>query len=139
MSVQSINTSSFFANIAPAAQTQAGGQVSATELASAGAAAESGTSVQGRFLSKLQALEQSDPAQAKQLLSGLANRFRSEAAQGGASSAGKAQLADQLQKAADTGDLTDLLKTAQGGGSGGGWTRGAGAYHQTMAVTRASM
>jgi hypothetical protein len=85
-----------------------------------------------QFLSQLQALEQSDPAQARQVLSELASKMRSEG------SPRRAQLADLFQKAADTGDLSGLLKEASSGGSGGAWSRGAAAYGHTMAVTRTS-
>jgi hypothetical protein len=135
MGIQGVTGNSFFANIAPLSQTS--GQAGAPGFTPSGPATGGGTSVQGQFLSKLQALEQSDPEAAKKMLTELADKLRARAAKHGATSAGSSKLADVVQKAADTGDLTELLKTAQGGGST--WSRGAGAYGQTMAVTRASM
>lgn len=110
---------------------------SATSSTGQGSAAAPGRTVSdsgsasrpGAFLSQLQSMS---PADAKQALSDLADKFRSQA--GGRGSA----LADAFQKAANTGDLTDLMQAAKGGGSAG-WARGAGAYSSTMAVTRASM
>jgi hypothetical protein len=73
----------------------------------------------GRFLSDLQNLEQTDPARAKQILADLAGRLRTAAAKGGADSSQMTAMADKLQQAADTGDLSGL-QPAQGQSQQGG-------------------
>lgn len=134
MSIQGLSSSSFFSGVSSVSSAGASGISTSTAGDSAGASGVASMSKRGQFLSQLQSLEQSDPAAAKKLLTDLAAKFRGEASQGGDSR--KAAMADKLQKAADTGDLSGLLKTSQ---SAPGWSRGAGAYGQTMSVTRASM
>jgi hypothetical protein len=141
MSMQGIGSSNFFGNVAPVAQApgQSGTVRVDTDSDSdtQGSAARNGLSRPAQFLGKLQTLEQTDPAQAKQVLTDLAAKFRSEASQSGGANSSKTQLADMFQKAADTGDLTPLLKASTNPSSGA--ATGAAAYSQMMAVTRASM
>jgi hypothetical protein len=142
-SISGVSGNDFFGGVSALNQlVGAGGtaQSGASDAASAIASSAGGDpsmSKAAQFMSKLQSMEQSNPAQAKQLLSELASKFRSEAAQPGSASAAKGQLADMLQKAADTGDLSALKSAVQNGG-GEGATRGAAAYAHTMAVTKAS-
>jgi hypothetical protein len=142
MSIQGIGSSNFFGNVA-APVSQVPGQSGTGSIDTdgdgdtQGGAAGNGLSRAAQFLGKLQTLEQTDPAQAKQMLTDLAARFRSEASQSGGTNSSKAQLADMFQTAADTGDLTPLLQASTN--PSGGAATGAAAYSQMMAVTRASM
>jgi hypothetical protein len=142
MSIAGIGSGSFFGNVAPTPQAQGRNGMSPIDRDNDGDrspnATGNGLSRSAQFLSALQNLEQSDPTQAKQMLTELAAKFRSEAAQAGGTNSSKAQLADMLQKAADTGDLSPLLKAATNQTSGTS-ASGAAAYSQMMAVTRASM
>lgn len=87
----------------------------------------------GQFLSKLQSLEQSDPAQAKQVLETIASKVKDPT------------LAQKFQQAAQTGDLSGLQPPAQGaqGAQAGGHHhghhhRGASAYQQSQQSTSTS-
>jgi hypothetical protein len=60
-----------------------------------------------KFLTNLQDLEKTDPAKAKATLTDLANRIRADAQQSGDSR--HLAFADRLDKAAATGDLSDLF------------------------------
>jgi hypothetical protein len=88
-------------------------------------------SKQGRLFSQLQSLAQNDPVKFKQVLSDAANALRADAQQQqGQGSDALDALADKLQKAADTGDVSALKP--QGGhgrhhhhGSGDATTQGA--------------
>lgn len=72
-------------------------------------AASVNVSKQGRLFSQLQSLAQNDPAKFKQVVSDAANALRSDAQQQqGQGSDALNALADKLQKAADTGDVSPL-------------------------------
>jgi hypothetical protein len=73
-----------------------------------------------QFLSKVQDLEKSDPARAKQVLTDLATKVRGQAKQGGAHADKLGALAEKLQKAAKTGDLSPLAKAKRRRGVRGG-------------------
>jgi len=137
MSIQSVGSSQFFSGVA-ARPAGSGAIATDGDRDGSGAAAAPAMSRQAQFLSQLQSLAQTNPGQAKQMLTGLATTLRSEASQAGGTDSSKAQLADRLQTAADTGDLKGLLNSSEARGSAA-WSRGAAAYNQTMAVTRASM
>jgi hypothetical protein len=141
MSMQGIGSGNFFGNVAPVSQAPgqsvAGGIDTDGDGDTQGSATRNGLSRSAQFLSKLQTLEQTDPAQAKQMLTDLAAKFRAEASQSGGTNSSKAQLADMFPKAADTGDLTPLLNASTN--SSGSAATGTAAYSQMMAVTRASM
>ncbi|MCB9876851.1 MAG: hypothetical protein H6835_04530 [Planctomycetes bacterium] len=84
----------------------------------------------GQFLSELRELQQSDPAQAKQLLTDLADKIRSEDPKG--QDPRRAAFAERLQQAADTGDIDSLFPSSGGkdGGQGGAPSAAIGAYTQ---------
>ena len=69
----------------------------------------------GQFMTKLKALEQSNPAQAKQVLTAIASKLNDAAgsATGDEATHLKA-LADKFTKAADTGDLSGIQPPAGG-------------------------
>lgn len=121
--------------------------VQATTPSSSSAAPASGTDACGggaslsgpaQFLSKLQSLEQSDPAQAKQVLGDIASKLKADAGQATGTQADRLnQLADNFQKAAATGDLSALqpqqgAQGAQGaqGGQGGHGHHHHGGHHK---------
>jgi hypothetical protein len=85
-------------------------------------------SPRAQLLAKLQDLEQSDPAQAKQVLSDMATKLRDQAGQATGEDASRlTAMADKLQKAADTGDLSGLGPSKgahHGHHHGGGKARG---------------
>jgi hypothetical protein len=62
-----------------------------------GAAASGGLSRAAQFLSTIQTLQQSDPQLAKQMLTDLAAKFRTEASQSGGANSPKTNLANMLQ------------------------------------------
>ena len=63
----------------------------------------------GSFMSKLQSLEQSDPAKAKQVLGDIASKLSARAKEvGGTAGQHLSQLADKFQQASQTGDLSGL-------------------------------
>jgi hypothetical protein len=73
-------------------------------------------------MSRLQSLEKSDPAKAKQVLSDIANKLQARAKQlGGADGARLETLAGKFQQAAASGDLSALQPAgqAQAGQQGG--------------------
>ncbi len=124
MNLTSINPGSFFGVTSSTSSARP-----STSTGFATPTADSGSSSRpAAFLNQLASMS---PTDAKQALGSLADTFRSHA--GG----GRSALADLFQKAADTGDLSEVLQAAKGNG-GAGWSRGAGAYSSTMAVTRAS-
>src|ERR1017187_7523287 len=116
MSIQGIGSSNFFGNVAPVGQAPgesgAGSVDTNSDSDNQGSAARNGLSRSAQFLGRMQTLEQTDPAQAKQMLTDLAAKFRSEASQSGGTNSSRAKLADMFQTAADTGDLTPLLKAS---------------------------
>jgi len=67
----------------------------------------------GRFLHFLQAFEDKHPEEAKRILSGIADKLRADAKQAGPWSARLEGWADKVQKAADTGDMSNLKPTWQ--------------------------
>jgi hypothetical protein len=74
-----------------------------------GPAATSQVSPAGQLLSQLAQLRQKDPAKYKQLLTDFANQLKAAAQKAtGAQAQSLSQLADKVQKAADTGDLSPL-------------------------------
>jgi hypothetical protein len=89
-------------------------------------------SIRGQFMSKVQAVAKVDPAQARHMLLDLAGRLRTQALEArGARSAYLTELADSIQKAADSGDLSVLRPAIRRAGA-------AGAYATPLAVTRSS-
>jgi hypothetical protein len=79
----------------------------------------------GAFMSKLQGLEQSNPAQAKAQLSAIANKLSTQAQQvGGTRGQQLSALADKFSTAAQTGNLSGLQSTAVQSGQSA-----AGAHH----------
>jgi hypothetical protein len=63
----------------------------------------------GMFLNLLQTYEDKHPDEAKEYLSGVADKLRSDAKHAGFFSRALDHWADKFQKAADTGDLSNLL------------------------------
>jgi len=64
------------------------------------------------FLGELRNLERTDPAKAKQVLGEIAGKLRSVASPGDPDARQLAALADNIQKAAETGDLAELKTSA---------------------------
>jgi hypothetical protein len=84
-------------------------------------ATKSHVSSTGRLLGFLQQLETQQPAEAKKVLGGIADKLRADASKAGPDAGRLNALADKFQKAADTGDLTGLAPTrAHGHGGHGG-------------------
>ena len=69
----------------------------------------------GQLMSKLQSLESTDPAKAKQVLSSIAAALTDKANSGSTTDPRLAALADKFTQAAKTGDLSGLQPPAGGG------------------------
>ena len=67
----------------------------------------------GRFMHFLQAFEDKHPEEAKRILTGIADKLRADAEHAGPWSERLERWADKVQKAADTGDMSNLLPTWQ--------------------------
>ncbi|HUJ60721.1 MAG TPA: hypothetical protein VLX92_19600 [Kofleriaceae bacterium] len=85
----------------------------------------------GSFMSKLQSLEQTDPAKAKTVLATIAQKLGAKAQQVGGAQGQKLQaLADKFNQAAQTGDLSALKPPASGQPGGGHHHHGGGGHHK---------
>lgn len=114
---------------APARERQARGQADASQ-APTQQASYTAVSRPAQFLSQLQDVAKSDPAQARQMLTELAARLRSPES----STPARSALADRVQQAADTGDLSLVLPKTQATGGGSAALKAYGA----VATTRSS-
>lgn len=100
----------------------------------AGAGAAATVSRRGMFLSQIVGLSRTDPKQAQQLLGQLATTMRGQASEATGEAATRiGALADLLQNAADTGDLSPLLTSQTGGARAQG---PLGAYQALSAPRR---
>ncbi|MEI8258559.1 MAG: hypothetical protein WCJ30_23035, partial [Deltaproteobacteria bacterium] len=90
-------------------------------------------SPRGQFQGKLEALLQTNPAAARQLVVDLTAKMRARASQHGDAHAGA--LADRLQSAADSGDLASLLDMMPSPGAARAGSTGA---YAATASTRSS-
>ena len=119
-SISGVGSFSPYSAIAPTSSSTAGAagiDADGDNDGSKAAAGGSKLSPQALFLSMLQQLEKTDPTKAKQVLTDLADKIRTDAkAQSGPQAQNLNALADSLQKAADSGDLSGL---AQNGGHHG--------------------
>ena len=110
MNIQSIDsgTSSYAVG---SVSTMSGNSTAAAPAANGegGGGASVRLSGRGRLMAKLQALEESDPAKAKDVLASLAKTVRDKAGQASGEDAQRlGALADKLDQAAQTGDLSGL-------------------------------
>src|SRR5262249_14755103 len=85
-------------------------------------------------MSALKSLEQSDPAKAKQVLSDIASKIKDAAQNATGAEADRLNaIADKFQKAADSGDLSQLgpqqHRAAQGSQSAQGGAQAAHGHH----------
>jgi len=86
----------------------------------------------GQFLSQIVSLSRTDPAQAQQMLGQLAQTMRQRASEATGDAATRiGSIADVLQQAADTGDLSKLLAPEARPAAGP-----LGAYQQVQAGPR---
>lgn len=113
----------------PAAQSsspaQAAEATSAADSSSASTATATGTDTQdqaattehvskgGRFMHLLQAFEDKHPEEAKRILNGIADKLRHDADHAGPFAQKLERWADKVQKAADTGDMSNLMPSWQ--------------------------
>ena len=86
---------------------------SSTSASASASASSSGASAQlsgfGQLMSQLQSLEQSNPSQAQQVLSTIADKLNSEAqSAGGTQGQHLSALAQKFEQASQTGDLSGL-------------------------------
>ena len=140
MSISSINASAYD-------PSQALGQVdSIVQKALGGADAASGSSASDQssisgpaaMLSKLKALQESDPAKFKQVTADIAKQLRSAATQGGASAQVLGKVADAFDKASTTGDLSSLKPPSGGQGKpagGGSYASSSSSYDASLEAT----
>jgi hypothetical protein len=87
----------------PAASTDAQSDPATTHHVSGG----------GRFMHFLQAFEDKHPEETKRILGNIADKLRSDAQHAGPWAARLERWADKLDKAADTGDMSNLMPTVQ--------------------------
>jgi hypothetical protein len=97
--------------------------------------AQAALSPRSSFLGKLKSLISSDPAAAKSFATDLASRMRSRAAEGGPHAARASVLADRLDKAVASGDLSSIFKGQGDKDTGGAAVTSA---YAAMAATRSS-
>jgi hypothetical protein len=134
-----MNVSSLFRSSA-VSDVSSVSQVSATRSSQAASSSDvQGDTTQvsgpGQFLAKLQALEESDPAKAKDVLGQIADKLTT-AAQGatGSTATQLSDLASKFQTAADTGDLSGLRPSGQASQSQvSGHHHGGGRGHRAYA------
>jgi hypothetical protein len=113
MSISSISSLASTSAVS-SVQFQAASQVAGTDSTSGGDT--TAMSSIGKFMTKLSALEQSDPAQAKQVLSTIASKLNDAASTAtGDQATHLKDLAAKFSTAADTGDLSGI-QPPQGGG-----------------------
>jgi len=84
---------------APAASTETQSASATTHRLSGG----------GRFMHFLQAFEDKHPEETKRMLNGIADKLRSDAEHAGPWSARLERWADKLEKAAESGDMSNLM------------------------------
>jgi hypothetical protein len=103
MNINSVGSSNTLASLIQTNSTTGGSSSSATS--STGAATQTHVSPLGELMSKLQQLQQQDPAQFKQVAGQLATSLQQAAQQSGDSNGFLSQLANGLQQAAQTGQM----------------------------------
>jgi len=86
----------------------------------------------GRFLRFLQGFEDRHPEEAKRILNGIADKLRADAEHAGPWAGRLERWADRVEKAADTGDMSNLLPTWQPGAH-----YGVRAYQKAQAAPEA--
>ncbi len=112
MTIDAISGAAAASSTSPIETTSPG-----TPAVGEGSGARPSLSGPAQFFSKLQSLEQSDPAKAKQVLGDIASELKSQAVQAtGAQADRLSQLADRFQKAADSGDLSSTRDPKSVGG-----------------------
>jgi hypothetical protein len=90
------------------------------------------------MLSKLKALQESDPAKFKEVTADIAKQLRTAATQGGASAQVLGQVADAFDKASTTGDLSSLKPPSGGQGQpagGGSYASSSSSYNANLEAT----
>jgi hypothetical protein len=107
MNIGPVSNSNSLATLLQLNSTTGAGTASPTT--STGAAAQTQVSPLGELMSKLQQLQQQDPAQFKQVAGQLATSLQQAAQQSGNGNSGfLSQLASGLQQAAQTGEMPTL-------------------------------
>jgi hypothetical protein len=124
MDIQSVSTrqnasSSAVDTTAPTDPTTAAPAADSSTVAAAASTANAPATTHqlskgGMFLGFFQAFENKHPDEAKKILSGIADKLHADAKHAtGAWAKGLESWGDKFQKAADSGDLSNLLPTAQ--------------------------
>jgi len=129
MNINGIGGSSATTAIAPN-DLQGSQRPSSIPPAGSGPAATTTISTPGELFSKLQQLQEKDPAQFKQVMSSLASDLRSEAAKtDGPQSAFMTKLADRFDQAAQSGNLSAAKPDEAQGAQGAHKHHGHGHHH----------
>lgn len=107
MNISSITPTSPLTATSPVTGTQTS-QSTATTSGAAGSTDRTQLTKLGELMSKLQDLESTDPAKAKQVLTSIASSLTAQANSAGNTDPHLQELADKFTTAANTGDLSGL-------------------------------
>lgn len=124
MSISSIGQTTSTSELARLRALQAAQSDSTDASSASGSSSDVSTSVgiskPAQEMKKLAALQQSDPAKFKEVVSQIADQLSQAASsQTGAAADKLNEMADKFEKAADSGDLSSLQPPAHKGGGGG--------------------